>query len=375
MSSRIGSGRLPAAGMIVLLAALSAGAQDDPADRLQALPDFKIELVLKADPKVHGSWINLCRDGKGRLLLAGQRGQPITRITLKDGRVEKQEDLKLPVSEAMGMLAAFDSLYLNGQGKDNAGRSVYGLFRLKDTQGADAYDKVEFLREWKGGAGEHGAHGIVAGPDKKLYIVNGNFTAVPEDVVPASPHRNYADDRVLPRAEDGNGFGAGRKPPGGYVVRLDPDGKNPELFASGQRNTYDIGMNADGEVFGFDSDMEWDWGTPWYRPTRVFHATSGADHGFREGTAKWPEHYADSLPATVNIGIGSPTGVGFGYGARFPAKYQKALYILDWSYGRLMAVHLEPRGASYTGTFENFVAPKGLRGGGPKVPLNLTDAV
>ncbi|HLY07936.1 MAG TPA: c-type cytochrome [Planctomycetota bacterium] len=350
--------------------------QDNPADKLQALADFKVELVLRADPKVHGSWISMTRDPKGRLLLAGQRGQPVTRLTLKDGKVEKEEVLKLPVSEIMGMLFAFDALYVNAGGKDSAGKSAgYGLFRLKDTKGTDEFDSVELLREWAGGAGEHGAHGLVLGPDQRIYTVNGNFTAVPGDVLPSSPHRNYADDRILPRAEDGNGFGAGKKPPGGYIVRVDADGKNAEIVASGQRNTYDIAFNADGELFGFDSDMEWDWGAPWYRPIRVFHAVSGADHGFREGSAKWPEYYADSLPATVTIGIGCPTGVVFGTGAKFPAKYQKAFYILDWSYGRLIAAHLEPNGASYTGTWENLVEPKGLHGNGPKGPLNLTDVV
>src|SRR5207249_10982056 len=142
---------------------------------------------------------------------------------------------------------------------------------LKDTKGDGNYDSVELLREWKGGGGEHGAHGIVLGPDKKLYIVCGNFVGLPDDLLPTSPHRNYADDRVLPRAEDGNGFGAGKKPPGGFICRMDPDGKNAELYASGERNTYDIAFNADGELFGFDSDMEWDWGTPWYRPIRVCH--------------------------------------------------------------------------------------------------------
>ncbi|HEV3026422.1 MAG TPA: heme-binding protein, partial [Planctomycetota bacterium] len=161
----------------------------------------------------------------------------------------------------------------------------------------------------------------------------------------------------------------------GYIVRVDPDGKNAEIVASGQRNTYDIAFNADGELFGFDSDMEWDWGSPWYRPIRVFHATSGADHGFREGTAKWPEYYADGLPATLTVGIGCPTGVVFGTGAKFPARYQKAFYILDWSYGRLIAAHLEPQGASYSGTWENLVEPKGLHGNGPKIPLTLTDVV
>jgi hypothetical protein len=183
------------------------------------------------------------------------------------------------------------------------------MFRCRDTDGDDQYDKVEFLREWKGGSGEHGAHGIVLGPDKKLYVVCGNFVEVPTDLISSSPHKNYQDDRVLPRAEDGNGFGAGKKPPGGFVVRMDENGKDVELFGAGQRNTYDIAFNGDGELFGYDSDMEWDWGTPWYRPTRAFHVTSGADHGFREGTAKWPEYYQDSLPATVNIGVGCPTGV------------------------------------------------------------------
>ncbi|RPH50660.1 MAG: heme-binding protein, partial [Planctomycetota bacterium] len=257
---------------ICCLSSLPLSAQDNPADRLDTLPDFKVEHVLRADAKIHGSWINLGKDNKGRLLLTGQRNQPVTRLTIKDGQIEKEEQLKLPVTEIMGILYAFDALYVNGAGTNGAGKNVYGLFRLKDS-GNDQYDQVEFLREWGGGAGEHGAHGIVLGSDQKLYIVNGNFVAVPNDILPSSPHRNYADDRILPRAEDGNGFGAGRKPPGGYIVRVDKDGKNCELVASGQRNTYDIAFNADGELFGWDSDMEWDWGTPWYRPVRVFHAT------------------------------------------------------------------------------------------------------
>ena len=355
-------------------AATVAGAQANnagtPAEALETLPGFSVERILSADKAVHGSWINMGLDHKGRLLLGGQRGQPMTRVTLKDGKADKVETLKLPVSEAMGILWAFDALYVNGSDGKR-----FGLFRLKDADGDDQYESVEMLREWKGGAGEHGAHALVAGRDGKLYTVCGNFVDVPEDVQPTSPHRNYADDLALPRAEDGNGFGAGRNPPGGYVVRMDPDGRNPELFASGQRNTYDISMNADGEIFGFDSDMEWDWGTPWYRPVRVFQAVSGGDHGFREGTAKWPEYYFDSLPAAVNIGIGSPTGTTFGYGAKFPAKYQKALYVLDWTYGRLHAVHLEPDGAGYKGTWEDFVAPKSLKATSDKATLNLTDAV
>lgn len=345
-------------------------------ESLDTLPGFRVELVRTADPATEGSWISIAKDPQGRLLVGGERKEPISRLTLKDGAVVKAEILKIPLGEVMGMLFAFDSLYINGRGNNAEGQEIYGLWRTRANAEGE-FDKVELLREWKGGGGDHGAHAILLDPDKKhLDVLCGNFVDVPADVLPTSPHRNYADDLVLPRAEDGNGFGAGRKPPGGFVVRMDPDGSHCELMASGERNTYGVAFNHDGELFGFDSDMEWDWGTPWYRPVRVFHAVSGADHGFREGASKWPEYYHDSLPATVTIGIGCPTGVGFGSGAKFPAKYQRAFFIQDWTYGRLMAVHLTPQGASYTGTWENFVAPKALRDkAAKKTPLNLTGLV
>jgi len=345
-------------------------------DSLDTLPGFKVELVRTADPATEGSWISIARDPKGRLLLGAEHGEPISRLTLKDGQVVNAEILKIPLTEVMGMLFAFDSFYIDGRGKAADGRDVFGLWRCRSTHGDDEYDQVELLREWKNGSGDHGAHAILLNPDKKhLNVLCGNFVEIPEDVLPSSPHRNYADDLALPRAEDSYGFHAGGKPPGGFIARMDPDGSHCELFASGERNTYDIAFNHDGELFGFDSDMENDWGTPWYRPIRVFHATSGADHGFREGTAKWPEYYADSLPATVTIGIGCPTGVAFGEGAKFPAKYQRAFYIEDWTYGRLIAVHLTPDGSSYGGTWEDFLAPKSLHTSAGKTPFNMTGIV
>ena len=339
---------------------VSGGKPATPAESITVLDGFKVELLRSAQAG-EGSWVAMTLDPKGRLIVSPQGKEPMLRVTLDArGQIANLEKLDVPISGAMGLLYAFDALYINGQGAQG-----YHLYRVRENSDGK-FGEPELLRKWKGGPGEHGAHGIVLGPDNLLYIVNGNFVDVPEDILPTSPHRNYADDVVLPRMEDGNGFGAGRKPPGGYVVRVDKDGKNAELFASGQRNTYDIAFNADGELFGFDSDMEWDWGSPWYRPTRAYHIVSGGDQGFREGSAKWPEYYADSLPATVNIGIGSPTGVMPGKGAKFPAKFQKALYMMDWSYGRILAVHLTPRGSSYTGTFDTFVKGK---------PLNVTDMV
>ena len=264
------------------------------------------------------------------------------------------------------------------EAKSPEGKDVYGLFPPARYERGRIIQqrRTPGLSNGSNGAPATMAHAILLDPDKQhLVIVCGNFTGLPEDLAPTSPHKNYADDLALPRTEDGRGFGSGKKPPGGFITRMDLDGHHPELFASGQRNTYDIAFNADGELFGFDSDMEWDWGTPWYRPIRVFHATSAGDGGFREGSAKWPEYYPDSLPAVVDIGIGCPTGVLFGTGAKFPAKYQKAYYIHDWTYGRLIAVHMKPKGSTYESTgWENFIAPKSLHTGA-KTPLNLTDMV
>ncbi|MCA9070641.1 MAG: c-type cytochrome, partial [Planctomycetaceae bacterium] len=108
-----------------------------------------------------------------------------------------------------------------------------------------------------------------------------------------------------------------------------------------------------------------DMGMPWYRPTRVVHAVSGSEFGWRSGTGKWPTYYPDSVPPVVDIGPGSPVGATFGYGTKFPAKYQKALYILDWTFGTIYAIHTQPDGASYTATKEEFLS---------RTPLPLTDA-
>ena len=205
---------------------------------------------------------------------------------------------------------------------------------------------------------------VVLGPaGKDLYVVggNGSYLAKPPERSAVPP--GWREDRLLRRIGESDGaFGPDR--PGGWVCRTDPEGKSFELVAMGFRNPYDLAFNAEGELFTFDSDMEWDAGTPWYRPTRVNHVIDGADFGWRAGTSKWPEDYLDSFGSVVDVGFSSPTGVTFGTGARFPSRYRQALFVADWSYGNIYAVHPEPRGGSYTGTVEPFVSG---------APLPVTD--
>ena len=156
----------------------------------------------------------------------------------------------------------------------------------------------------------------------------------------------------------------GAEAPLGHIAQIDPEGKTWEIVATGFRNQYDAAFNREGELFTYDADMEWDLNTPWYRPTRINHVIDGADYGWRTGSGKFMDYCTDSFGSVVDVGPGSPTGVCFGYGAKFPAKYQNAFFACDWSYGKLYAVHLKPKGSTYTASVEEFASAQ---------PLPLTD--
>lgn len=333
-----------------------------PRDVFNVRPGFKVEKLFTVPKDELGSWVCICFDNKGRLLASDQGGKGICRITpaALDGSTEtKVERLDLKISSAQGMLYAFDSLYFSVNGGPGS-----GFYRAQDTNGDDKFDKLEKLKSLQGG-GEHGPHALRLSPDgKSIYLIAGNHTNPPADFDWSRIDPDWKEDLLLPRQWDARGHARGKLAPGGWIAKTDPDGKRWEIFSMGYRNPYDMDFNADGELFAYDADMEWDMGTPWYRPTRVVHATSGSEFGWRSGTGKWPEYFADSLPAICDIGPGSPVGATFGYGTKFPAKYQKAFFICDWTFGTMYAIHLEPDGASYIGTKEEFVS---------RTPLPLTD--
>jgi len=337
-----------------------------PAETLKLAKGFKAELLYSVPKETQGSWVNLCVDPKGRLITSDQYG-PLYRITSPSlgGKAEdtKVEKLDLPLGGAHGLLWAFDSLYVmvNERGPQ------CGLWRVRSSDQGDTFEEPEYLRKFNNGGGEHGVHAVLPGPDgKSLYIVVGDMTQMLNPLDASRVPRLWGEDHLLPRMRDGNGFMAGVLGPGGCIYKTDPDGKKWELISTGYRNEFDAAFNRQGELFTYDADMEWDMNTPWYRPTRVCLATSGSEFGWRNGAGKWPPYYPDSLPAIYNVGPGSPTGMCFGYGARFPAKYQEALFMCDWSYGKLYALHLTPEGSAYKGELEEFASG---------APLQLTDVV
>ena len=331
------------------------------ADNAHVPDGFKIEKIFQV-PKSMGSWVSLTTDDRGRLFACDQDGAGLFMITPGNATTPtKVESVPVKISSIQGLLWAFNSLYAVVNGGSES-----GLHRLTDTDGDGRVDADEFCMPINGG-GEHGPHAVILSPDgKSIYIASGNHTKLPDAIAGSRIPRNWNEDHLLPRRWDANGHAAGILAPGGWICNVDPRGKKWDVFSIGYRNQYDIAFNQDGELFTFDADMEWDFGSPWYRPTRVCHATSGSEFGWRSGTGKWPTYYEDSLPPAVEIGPGSPTGIAFGTGAKFPAKYQKSLFILDWTYSTIYSVEMTPDGASYRGEKADFVTG---------TPLPVTDAV
>lgn len=317
----------------------------------QLQPGFEIELIRSARTN-EGSWISMAFDQSGRIILAKER-QGLLRLSLKGKKVTQVETINNSLREVRGLLVKNGDVFANA--KSHAGgpaKNGGGLFRLRDTNGDGTFDEEKLLGEYTA-TGGHGRNDLALGPDGKIYLIHGDSVAVPrkhEDLTPPVPDHLPGDEL-----------------PNGHLIRTDVDGKYWELVCKGLRNPFGIDFNADGEMFTYDADAEFDMGAPWYRPTRVRHLVAGADYGWRRVTGSWPPYYpdhADEPPLTLDIGKGSPTAVKFGTRSSFPARYRNALFVLDWTYGRILAVHMTPRGASYAGRSDEF-----LRG----QPANVTD--
>ncbi len=348
----------------------------DPKIKKLKLPvGFKAERIYSPGEQNQGSWVSMTFDDKGRIITSDQYGY-VYRLTLAqagDSSLPAVEKIRLihkdstakNIGRAQGLLWAFNSLYASVNNLDENEFYKSGIYRLQDTDGDDQFDKVTLLKTLHG-EGEHGPHSLKLSPDGKfIYAIAGNFTPVPKADAYKIPN-NWKEDNLFPKITDPSGHAAELNPPGGWIARMDSIGSYSEIVSAGYRNSYDMAFNEAGDLFVYDSDMEYDFGLPWYRPTRVVHATLGADFGWRTGSINAPATNADNLPALVNIGQGSPTNLVYAGAAKFPEKYRKSLLAFDWSFGIIYSIHLTPKGASYTAQTEEFISG---------APLPLTDGV
>mgnify|MGYP003336069485 CR=1 FL=1 len=163
--------RALACAAVFAVASLAAVAQPTfeglatPVSQMKVAKDFKVELLYTVPKAVQGSWVAMCVDPRGRLIVSDQYGK-LYRLTPPPVGTTGNlgiEPLDIAIGQAQGLLYAFDSLYVMVANEGYQGR---GLYRVRDTNGDDKFDEVRLLRKLDGG-GEHGPHAILTSPDGK----------------------------------------------------------------------------------------------------------------------------------------------------------------------------------------------------------------
>jgi putative heme-binding domain-containing protein len=320
---------------------------------------FQVQQVLSGEES--GSLTTMTFNEFGHILAAKEGGGLLLIYDGNNDKIpEKVRTYCDKVSNIQGILALNGEVFVTADGPDGA-----GLYRLSDKDRDGVLEHVRTLIRFECEVLEHGAHGIVLGPDGLLYLILGNHAKIVGNYDDGSPHRDfYEGDLLQPRYEDPGGHAVGIKAPGGIVIRTDTEGSGVQLVAGGLRNPYDLAFNREGDLFIHDADMESDEGMTWYRPTRLCHIIPGGEYGWRSGWAKWPDYFVDSLPPVLETGRGSPAGMVVYNHLMFPARYHGTVFTADWAQGRILAVKTKRSGATYTASSEVF-----LEGN----PLNVTD--
>lgn len=213
---------------------------------------------------------------------------------------------------------------------------------LEDADGdgkADGPPK-KLLSGFRGYDHDHGVHGILIGPDLKLYFSVGDAGV---DGLQSSDGkgRKWKSNDTDCRA--------------GTIWRCDLDGKNLELLAHNFRNNYEPCVDSFGNVFISDNDDDGN------QQTRICHVLFGGDYGYHPRGPKqshWHEEQPGVVHKILRTYFGSPTGMCVYEGKLLPKKYHGQPLHTDAGPRHVRAYHLTAQGASYDVKQENVVSSK-----------------
>ncbi len=350
---RMGAGLL---GLVVVVSAFAASAAGTLAsgpvlldDRFDLPPGFHV--YRAAEPELTGGSYDLAFDGQGRLLVGD--GNAVRRLIddNSDGVYDRFEILATGLGGRgpQGLLVWGDRLYAVGGD---------GLQWYEGYQSGKLVHRGRLGQNFSTG-GDHDLHTILRGYDGHLYLMAGNGAGI--------DGRKHITEMTSPIRTERQAS----------VFRLDPDGRRWECVAAGGRNPPGLGLNHLGELFSFDSDMEWHVGLPIYRPIQLNHWAAGTDQGWHDVGAH-RSYFIDSVAPVMTAGRGSPNWGIFYEHDQLPARYRHAFLNCDYrwkresdneyaSSGRLVAFFLQRDGAGWKAQMETMAKPKtGARDAGER---------
>lgn len=221
------------------------------------------------------------------------------------------------------------------------------VWKLRDTTGDGKADQRESIAHGFGihiAYAGHDMHGLILGPDGKLYW-------------------SIGDKGVNVTDKDGKNHYA---PHEGAVLRCNPDGSGFEIFARGLRNPQEIAFDKYGNLFSVDNDADFKG-----ERERFLHITEGSDTGWRNyyqyrGSAYNP-WMAESIwepsgkhqpayitPTSANYSDG-PSGFAYNPGTALNPKYADAFFVTEFPKGNLRSFKVKAKGATFEMTDEHVV--------------------
>ncbi len=211
------------------------------------------------------------------------------------------------------------------------------LFEDKDGDGKADGPPKKFLTGFGGYDHDHGVHGILIGPDGKLYFSVGDTGVHGLQSSDGKGRKWYSNDTDC-RA--------------GTIWRCDLDGKNLELIAHNFRNPYEPCVDSFGTVFISDNDDDGN------QQTRICYVMPGGNYGYHPrgpGQSHWHEEQPGVVPKILRTYFGSPTGMCVYEGTLLPKKYWGQPLHTDAGPRHVRCYHLKPKGAGYDVDREDMV--------------------
>jgi putative membrane-bound dehydrogenase-like protein len=211
------------------------------------------------------------------------------------------------------------------------------LFEDKDGDGKADGPPKKLLSGFRGIDHDHGVHGILIGPDMKLYFSVGD-QGVSGLQSSDGKGRKWSSNSTDCRA--------------GTIWRCDLDGKNLELIAHNFRNEYEPCVDSFGTVFVSDNDDDGN------QQTRICYVMPSGDYGYHprgRGESHWHEEKPGVVPKILRTYFGSPTGMCVYEGTLLPKKYWGQLLHTDAGPRHVRCYHLKANGASYDVEREDLV--------------------